>query len=306
MTFLEAFPTIQKLADAPENEILKKWQGLGYYSRALNIHFAAKTIQNQYKGKFPKTYDQIRNLKGIGDYTAAAIGSIAFDLPYAAVDGNVKRVAARYLGIADSVDKPATVKIITQALTEWMHGFKPGDFNQAFIELGALVCLPTNPKCAECPLQDTCVAFGQNLQSQLPVKNSKKAPKDRFVDFVFLEWKGETWIQRRDHSNIWKGLYEFPNFENLVAYDSEKPGDEIFKLLKNPNTAKVLDCFEEKHQLTHQTIFARFWHISGNPSIIVTQNKGFIKVSITALNQYPVHRLMHKYLVKKGFATHKQ
>ncbi len=306
MTFLEAFPTLQKLADAPESEILKKWQGLGYYSRALNIHFAAKTIQNQYKGKFPKTYNQIRNLKGIGDYTAAAIGSIAFDLPYAAVDGNVKRVAARYLGIADSVDKPATVKMITQTLTEWMQGFKPGDFNQAFIELGALVCLPTSPKCAECPLQENCVAFDQNLQSKLPVKNSKKAPKDRFVDFVFLEWKGETWIQRRDHSNIWKGLYEFPNFENPVADNSEKPGDEIFKLLKNPNAAKVLDCFEEKHQLTHQTIFARFWHISGNPSIIVTQNKGFIKVSITALNQYPVHRLMHKYLVKKGFATHKQ
>lgn len=306
MTFLRTFPDIQSLANAKENEILKIWQGLGYYSRALNIHHSAKLIVQNMNGIFPNDYEKIKTLKGIGDYTAAAIASFAFDLPHAAVDGNVKRVAARFWGIMDSVDKQSTTAQITRILNEQIVFFPPGEFNQAMIELGAMVCVPVNPKCDECPLRQGCFAFKNKLQAQIPVKDKKKAPKERYIDFVFIEYNNSTWIKRRDHSSIWKGLFEFPNVDSNALLSSDTPSDEIFTFLKDPTKSIVLSCFHDKHQLTHQTIFARFWHLSGKPSIIVTQNEEYLKVPLSNLHTYPVHRLMHKYLERQGIANSKK
>lgn len=302
LTFLRYFPDVNTLAHSDERSVLKQWQGLGYYSRALNIHSTAKIIAKKYKGRYPSDYNSIRALKGIGEYTAAAVSSIAFNLPYPAVDGNVKRVAARFFGIKNSIMDGATVRLITELLSEIIMEFPPGDFNQAMIELGALVCIPGKPKCGECPLREACVAYKEGLQTVLPIKPPKRKPQDRYVDYLFMQDGNSTWLLQRDRKSIWKGLYEFPNTQYTSKPILNDPIEIFGDFFDESTLVKCLDVFEAKHQLTHQTIFARFWHLSGKPSNIVRQNKEYLKIPINDLNQFPVHRLMHKYLVFKEFS----
>lgn len=308
LRFLEKFPDIPTLARSDEMEVLKYWQGLGYYSRALNIHSVSKILLANNAGEFPDNYNDIRNLKGIGDYTAAAVSSIAYGLPHAAVDGNVKRVAARFYGISESVFSPEVVQTITEELNRIIVQFNPAEFNQAVIELGALVCTPKSPKCPLCPLRPQCIAFDKNLQTVLPNRPARVKPRNRFLHFMLIEYKGETWIQRRDHSGIWKGLYEFPSCDTETNVETFDNLPETFQqLIDNSQNATVTDQCEMVHKLTHQTIFARFWHLSGKPSIIVRQNDSYIKVPLIGVQQYPVHRLMHRFLELKGLtATNKQ
>jgi A/G-specific adenine glycosylase len=298
MTFLRYFPDVKALAKAKEDEVLKVWQGLGYYSRALNMHSAAKQIQHDFRGGFPDKYDDIRKLKGVGDYTAAAIASISFNLPHAAVDGNVKRVASRIFGIKTSIQSPATVKQITSLLNQAIVHYKPGEFNQAMMELGALICTPRNPDCANCPMQDHCYAFLHKQQAALPVQDAKRKPTNVALDYVFLEFQGKTWIVKRNKESIWKGLFEFPAMEG--AADGETPPQWALNLLDDKGVATVSGKRSYTHKLTHRTIFARFWHLSGKPSNIVRENKSYLEIKTTELGSYPVHRLMHRYLSDSG------
>lgn len=298
MTFLRYFPDVFALANASQEELLKVWQGLGYYSRALNMHAAAKSIVQNHNGHFPSNYAEIRELKGIGDYTAAAISSIAFGLPYAAVDGNVKRVTSRIFGIQSPVDKPDTVAQMTSLLNGAIVNYPPGDFNQAMMELGALICTPRNPKCSNCPMQPKCEAFKNNLQAKIPVKSKKKMATEVHLDFFFFEENGNTAIVKRGNESIWKGLFEFPNVENAEKKDATKLL-EYFGVYADRTV--VLDVHQFTHKLTHRTIFAHFWHISGMPSNIVMKNQGYLRVPISDLEQFAVHRLMDKYLKIKVF-----
>ncbi len=212
--FMEWFPTIEDFAEADEEKILKAWEGLGYYSRVRNLHTAVKEVKESYGGVVPNTPEEISRLKGVGPYTAGAILSIAYGLPEPAVDGNVMRVLSRILEIYDDIAKPATRKIFEQAVRELIDHDHTSEFNQALMELGALICTPTKPSCLLCPVREHCQAFEKGLQQELPVKT--KAKKTRTVNLsavVVMDESGRMIIQKRPSSGLLAGLWEFPNYE---------------------------------------------------------------------------------------------
>lgn len=293
MTFLRYFPDINSLAKAKDDEVLHVWQGLGYYSRALNMLNAAREIVEKYQGEFPNKYSELLQIKGIGPYTAAAIASIAFEQPHAAIDGNLLRVAARLFGLTEDISKASTVKTIADLLNEAIIHYAPGDFNQALMELGATICTPKNPKCTDCPMSSKCVAFAKQLQHVLPNKAAKKKPEVLHLAFFHFDYAGETLIVKRDHAGIWKGLYEFPN---AISTSTESPENMLQSLGIDAGPLTLLDCKKFVHKLTHKTIFADFWHISGMPYNIVKENDAVNKIRFDGLKDFPVHRLMQKYL----------
>lgn len=211
--FIERYPTVRHLSDAPEDEVLKLWEGLGYYSRARNLHHTAKLIAGGPGGNFPDTYTGIRALKGVGDYTAAAIASFAFNLPHAVLDGNVFRVLARYFGIETPTDTSAAKKEFTALALELLDPARPGDFNQALMDFGATHCTPQKPKCPDCLLRPQCAAFQQNKVAELPVKSKQLVKKDRFFVYLVVHHKGDIFVQRRNRKDIWQNLWEFPLLE---------------------------------------------------------------------------------------------
>jgi len=218
--FMQHFPTVQSLADADEDRLLKLWEGLGYYRRARNLKKAARAIVEQHGGKFPKDYEDIRALPGIGDYTAGAIASICFDQPVAAVDGNVLRVMARLTGSHEDVSSPLVKKETAKRLEALYPEGRCGDFTQALMELGAVICLPNGvPKCGDCPLSFLCRAFRDGTQMELPVK-TKKAPRKREVRTVFLLLCGDlVAIRRREEEGLLGGLWEFPNVTGDLTFE---------------------------------------------------------------------------------------
>jgi A/G-specific adenine glycosylase len=284
------FPDFSALAHASEDDFLKIWQGLGYYSRARNMLKTAKAVFEDYQGVLPADYEKILALPGIGKYTAAAIASFAFELPHAAIDGNVRRVSARLFGIEDPIGTGIADKKTEENLLKLLPVNSAGLFNQSMIELGATVCVPRNPKCKQCPLNVFCAAFVQKRQDQLPVVQKKKKPVELKLDYVFLQQGDFTWLKKRDNSGIWKGLYEFP----CVTGDSDVQ-ILLNNLLADSSGIVLSGTKEFKHQLTHRTIFARFWHFCLPPSIIVHPNE-YLRVEMAEVKKLPVHRLMHKYL----------
>ena len=204
--FIRNFPTVKALAEADEAQVLKVWQGLGYYSRARNMHAAAQSVIRDHGGKFPSDYDSIRRLKGVGDYTAAAIASFAFNLPYPAVDGNVLRFTARYKGIFDNIATAATCKKVTEFCQQWMPADHAGTFNQAMMEMGAIQCVPVNPDCAQCPFATTCYAAIHHCTDTLPVKEKTTKIRDRFFHHLIYLKDNQTIIQKRTGNDIWKGV----------------------------------------------------------------------------------------------------
>jgi A/G-specific adenine glycosylase len=293
MTFLRYFPTIKSLAEAPRDQVLKVWEGLGYYSRAINMHLTAQQIMAKHGGEFPNTHDEIIALKGIGDYTAAAISSIAFGLPYAAVDGNVKRVFARIFNYDQPVDTNAAFSHIKKELTYAIQFYPPSMFNQAMMELGAMVCTPKNPSCAVCPMKVKCAAFASGQQEKLPIKTPKRKAVEEFRHYYHIEFDQKVLLCQRDDSSIWKGLWEFPNsISNSPDFNIESIGNLGITVDK----LTVLHHTELLHKLTHKTIFAHFWYISGMPSIIVNQNLEVQAVPVSSLDTLALHRLMRKYL----------
>ncbi len=242
--FMERWHTVGDLAAASEDEVLREWQGLGYYSRARNLHAAAKQIVAM--GGFPQTLEGIKSLKGVGDYTAAAIGSIAFDLPAAVVDGNVYRVLARHYSIATPINTTEGKKEFTALAQELLlpslnrEGQGAGLFNQAMMDFGAMQCTPSSPSCLVCPLQETCVAFREGRVEELPVKQKTLKIKERHLTYVYVRYQGQTAIHRRLAGDIWQGLYE--------------PW-----LTDTPPVDAILLRQHVKHVLTHRIIYADFW-----------------------------------------------
>ena len=271
--FLERFPTVNALAAAPEDEVLRLWQGLGYYSRARNLHTAAKQIVAM--GGFPSTLEGIRSLKGVGDYTAAAIGSIAFGLPAAVVDGNVYRVLARYFGIATPVGTTAAKKEFTALAQRLLPPEAPAAFNQGMMDFGATCCTPANPACLTCPLQPSCQAFRDGRVDLLPVKQTAAKPVERRLTYVYVRFQGQTAIRRRGAGDIWQGLWE-----PLLTEEVPEGAQLVMKGFK--------------HQLTHRTILTDFY--CWEPSLRPELPDGYVWIEEAELDRYAKPRLFELLL----------
>lgn len=292
--FVEQYSNVVALADAPLEDVLKLWQGLGYYSRARNMHKAAQMVAYEMGGVFPETYKQLVLLPGVGPYTAAAIASIIFGEVVPAVDGNVKRVISRFFYLKGSIDNVNVTKDINALVSELISTASPGDFNQAMMDLGAMVCKPKKPICDKCPLEYGCMARAHNVQEQLPVRKAKVPKRTRyFYYFVFL-YQRKTWLQKRTEKDIWEGLYEFP----LVESDCELSFDDLCKQVDklwgiNMSFEKDIQINNlVKHVLTHQIIMAQF--------IVFSVKKQFLDkpllVDLSNVKNYAVSRLIEKYL----------
>jgi A/G-specific adenine glycosylase len=291
--FIEKYPDVHALAEAPEQEILKLWQGLGYYSRARNLHFAAKQVMSEFQGDFPITYEEIKKLKGVGDYTAAAIASIAFGEAEAVVDGNVKRVIARLMGVRTSGNRQ--YKDVKALMDEHIDPGHPGEFNQAVMEFGALQCTPRSPGCGSCIFNESCFALRNDMVDELPAREEKKKPRERYFSYFVIRDEDSMVLKKRTADDIWKNLYEFP----LIESKSELSPDN---LLKEPDFvswfgkgARVSGAEKEyKHQLSHQTIHARYYTLNNiDPNSFP---KGWKAVALDNIGDYPISRLMERFL----------
>ena len=291
--FIEKFPTIYDLANASEDTVLKLWQGLGYYTRARNLHFTAKLIVDKYNGVFPRDFKTILSLKGIGNYTAAAIASIAYDLPHAAVDGNIYRVISRIYGITTPIDSEKGKSEIQKIADDLIPLKNPGFHNQAFMEFGALQCLPKSPVCNLCPLEDRCYAANFKLTDQIPVKEKKVKQSTRYFYYYIIECNNSIILEKRTGKGIWRNLHQFP----LIESDKELSDSEILNLkipvnTKNANFRSVSASI--KHILTHQTIYARFIHIETDSYNL--NESDFIQVNKKDIYKFAVPRLLENYL----------
>ena len=292
--FIERFPDVTSLATASEDEVLKYWQGLGYYSRARNLHKAARQIVSEHDGLFPNTYKEVIQLAGIGEYTAAAICSFAYNLPFAVVDGNVFRVLSRLFGVDTPIDSTAGKKIFKQLAQEILDKTQPGLHNQAIMEFGALQCVPVSPACDECPLADKCIAYSDNQVSALPVKRQKIQTKERFFNYLFIKSGNQTWLQKRTQNDIWKNLFEFPLIEDEKLLDkNELIQHDYFKMLFSDIQSDIHIRSVSppiKHILTHQKIFAQCVLIEINAKSKKWEQ--FVQIQIDELGNYAVSRLM--------------
>ncbi|HBK71280.1 MAG TPA: A/G-specific adenine glycosylase [Flavobacteriaceae bacterium] len=293
--FIATFPTINNLAKAKEEAVLKLWQGLGYYSRARNLHFSAQYIVNELDGKFPSSYKELLKLKGVGDYTASAIASICYNEVTAVVDGNVYRVLARYFGIRTSTNSTKGIKEFKQLAQELIDTKDPATFNQAIMEFGAIQCKPKNPNCNNCPLNTSCIALQKKLITILPIKDKKIKIKKRYFNYlVIINSQNKIALQRRKHKDIWKGLYEFPLIETLTAIDIEQllETEEFHQIIDEDQTIVSLYSNNIKaHKLSHQHIFSKFW-------IVETKQNILNSILIEDLEKYPVPKLIQNFIEK--------
>ena len=296
LKFTTEFPYIKDLANASEDQILKFWQGLGYYSRARNLHFTAKYILENFQGRFPEDYNSIRSLKGIGDYTAAAIASISFNLEYAAVDGNVYRVLSRFFGISEPIDTNIGKKEFAKLAQELIKGTDPGMHNQALMEFGALQCIPRNPDCASCTLSDRCYAYTNNTVSSLPVKNGKTKQRNRYFNYIIITDESHTWIRQRTEDDIWKNLFEFPLLETDDKTEIESlPIRDLFQEKYGQVQATIQKVSNWKiHLLSHQRIHYRFVEIK--PSDDFRLSAGLVQVNKEDIFNFAVPKLIERYL----------
>ncbi len=270
--FMKRWPNVHELAKATEDEVLREWQGLGYYSRARNLHKAAQQIVSL--GRFPHTYKELKQLKGIGEYTASAISSISFAEPVAVVDGNVYRVLARYFGIDTPIDSTEGKKVFKAMAQEYLPKEAPAAYNQGLMDFGAIQCTPTSPNCEVCPLIDTCFAANNNKVAELPVKAKKTKQRERHFSFIYIRCNGETAIRRRGAGDIWQGLWELPTKE----------------LLGNAIENATLIKKNVKHVLTHQIIFADFYLLETN--VPPTLPADYIWIKESEIERYALPRLI--------------
>lgn len=267
LKFTDAFPTVFDLAAADESEVLKLWQGLGYYSRARNLHFTAKYVANELNGVFPDSYKELLKLKGVGDYTASAIASICFDEPAAVVDGNVYRVLSRFFGIDKPINTAEGIKEFKILAQSIIQKEEPGRYNQAIMDFGALHCKPQSPLCDECPLASNCVAFEKNIVSELPVKLKKIKVKKRFFNYlVIVTDKEETIFTERTGKGIWQGLYQFPLIEtnSSINVDELVSNEDFISLIPNNAEISLFNPTEVIHKLSHQHLYTKFWIVKIN------------------------------------------
>ena len=293
LKFVKAFPTVDKLALADESVVLKLWQGLGYYSRARNLHNAAKQIHKM--GEFPNTYNELLKLKGVGEYTAAAISSFAYNEPKAVVDGNVYRVLSRLFGVFTPIDSPAGKKEFQNIANSILPKQLAGDWNQAIMEFGALQCTPKSPNCTFCPLIGLCEAHKKNKVSELPFKKRKTKKQTRFIYYVFIKSFGNTVVVKRPENGIWGNLYEFPNVVTKEKINTELALKNMLDMFSIDEGCVKVNSIQEsiKHILSHRIFYCTFIEIEVT-SLLIPDN--FVSTSIQELNSFPVSRLMEKYL----------
>ncbi|HOO42745.1 MAG TPA: A/G-specific adenine glycosylase [Bacteroidales bacterium] len=294
--FLEAFPTIDSLAQAPEDQVLKTWQGLGYYSRARYMHKTAKKIMREYGGSFPNDTRSLEKLDGIGPYTAAAIGSFAFGLPVAALDGNGYRILARYFGIDIPVDTLQAKRSFATLAQSLLPAGDSASFNQALMDFGSLICTP-RPVCSICPMADTCIAYRDGQTEMLPVKKEKTAVKTRYFHYLDIENGSITYIRQRTGNDIWKGLYEFPLVEtSLPAGYPELIQTKAFQKILDISSCTLINIYRSKpHKLSHQIIYPVFYKIL-SPVTGKHLKEEYLEIDRKDLSQYAVSRLIEKYM----------
>ncbi|MDO4165412.1 MAG: A/G-specific adenine glycosylase [Bacteroides sp.] len=296
LRFVRRFPDVRSLAEASEDEVMKYWQGLGYYSRARNLHQAARSMN----GVFPATYGGVRALKGVGDYTAAAICSIAYGMPYAVVDGNVYRVLSRYLGIDTPIDSTEGKKLFAALAQEMLDVSRPAVYNQAIMDFGAIQCTPQSPNCLFCPLADACAALARGMVAQLPVKQHKTKTTDRFFNYIYVRAGAHTFIRKRTEDDIWKNLFELP----LIEADRDLTEEEFLCLpqfhdlfAKGEEMPTVRSVWRGvKHVLSHRVIHANFYEV-----ILPEQTASFSafkRIPVADLDKFAVSRLVHLFLEK--------
>ncbi|MFD1614560.1 A/G-specific adenine glycosylase [Gelatiniphilus marinus] len=296
--FVAKYPTVFDLAKAPESDVLKLWQGLGYYSRARNLHASAKHIVYKLNGTFPNNYKALLKLKGVGDYTASAVASICFNEVAAVVDGNVYRVLSRYFGIDTPINSSKGTKAFKALAQELIDKKNPADFNQAIMEFGAVQCRPKSPNCAVCPLKNGCVAFNKNTIAELPVKiKSAKAKKKHYNFLVFISKDQKTLLEKRKGKGIWQNLYQFP----LIETNNAQSLNALKKLLKTYEILKDTD-FELVpynkdaiiHKLSHQHLHTKFW-------IVYVNTLNANGVSFDKVHDFPVPALIGSFIEDFNF-----
>jgi len=292
LKFTEEFPTVFDLAKADESTVLKMWQGLGYYSRARNLHFSAKYIANELNGEFPSTYKEIIKLKGVGDYTASAIASICFNEPTAVVDGNVYRVLSRYFGIATPINSSAGIKEFKALAQSLLDTKQPGTYNQALMDFGAMHCKPQNPLCDTCPFANSCVALEKKLTKELPVKEKKIKITKRYFNFLVIKTDDHnTILKERKGKGIWQGLYQFPLIEtkNISNQREIVASEEFQNLFPAETTLSLFNKKEIIHKLSHQHLYTQFW-------IVETSSLKEASISWENIEDYPVPILIANFL----------
>ncbi len=284
--FIERFPTLKDLADADLQTILNHWQGLGYYSRARNLHQTAKFISSELNGVFPESYAELIKLKGIGPYTAAAVASFAFNENVPVVDGNVYRVLSRHFDIEAAINSTTGVKLFKSLAETLIDPKRPALHNQAIMEFGALHCTPKKPKCSTCVLQGSCLTFANKTINERPVKTKKQAVRNRFFHYLIFNIEGNTYLQQRKGRDIWEELYQFP----LVETESDGPLD----VSHSAHLDHIVEISSPlTHLLSHQRITARFYHIV--PSEVKPETD-WILIQNSAIQDFPIPRLIDKYL----------
>ncbi|MGG9961717.1 A/G-specific adenine glycosylase [Ferruginibacter sp. SUN106] len=297
--FIVAFPTIDKLAKAPETKVFKLWEGLGYYTRCKNLIATAKLITKEYGGKFPGNYEAILNLKGVGPYTAAAIASFAYNLPYAVVDGNVFRVLSRFFANSIAIDSTEGKKLFTTLANELLDKKQPGIYNQALMDFGAVVCKPKQPLCKQCPLQSSCGAYLKGLVEVLPVKEKKITQKTRWLFYFIIEHEGKVFVRKRGVKDIWENLYEFVLIESAEATEvAQLQKLPAFKKLLGKNgftVATISRLYSQK--LTHQTIHGQFITLQLKKT---AQIEGYEPVTQKELLTLPFPKFITSYLKDKN------
>ncbi len=296
---MKTFPEIEDLASAPEEKVLRLWQGLGYYSRARNLHTTAKHVAFDLDGNFPNNYSEILKLKGIGPYTAAAIASICFDEPRPVVDGNVFRFASRFFGIADDISKAKSRSVFEKVLQQEIPKKEPGTFNQAMMEFGATVCAP-KPQCESCLFRMDCFAFSTKQQKVLPVKTGKTKVRDRHFHYVVFKHEDKYLLNERVDKDVWSGLFDFFLLEGSL------PTEEVLGNVTDRFGLKhsVIEEVSEpmKHILSHQKIYASFYllTISGEDQNNVIQNSALKSYSVEEMLNLPKPKLIVNYLQRVG------
>ncbi|MBL4747162.1 MAG: A/G-specific adenine glycosylase [Flavobacteriaceae bacterium] len=291
LSFIENFPTVEDLANSEETRVLKLWQGLGYYSRARNLHFSAKYIVNELDGKFPATYKDLLLLKGVGDYTASAVSSICFDEAVAVVDGNVYRVLSRIFGVDTPINSTKGVKEFKLLALELLDRKNPGDHNQAMMEFGAIQCKPQSPNCAVCPVNDKCVALAENRVAVLPVKDKKVKVRKRYFNYLVVQANGFTQLNLRQGKGIWQGLYEFPCVESTGEIEERElmESEDFNRIIKGDASLKLFNPKMVVHKLSHQHIYTKFW-------LLTVDEHPAYKTPWKEVLEYPVPILIHNFL----------
>ena len=297
LRFVERFPGVKELAEANEDEVLKYWQGLGYYSRARNLHKAARQILTDFSGHFPEKHSEVLKLSGAGDYTAAAICSFAYNQPYAVVDGNVYRVLSRLFGIETPIDSSKGKKEFAEIAQHLLPKNESGLHNQAIMEFGALQCIPASPDCNNCPLKSVCQAFELNLVAILPVKFQKIKVSNRYFNYLFIKYNDVTFLQKRIAKDVWQNLYEFPLIESdqLVEITDLIESEKFKNLFQGISQVEIIKKSNPmKHILTHRVIFAQF--VTVTISELNNKLQKLVEVPLNEIDRFAVSRLMELFL----------